>query len=115
MARVAVAASTAILDAARRVAAGEPVLSPSALQGLLAAGRHQAPAGAGAGGEDLTDDDRHLLALMGEGLDLATIASQLGTSAEDCRRQLERITTALGARSPLQTLLIAAREGLLAG
>ncbi|MGH8973546.1 MAG: response regulator [Acidimicrobiia bacterium] len=104
-----------ILDAARRVAAGEPVLSPSALQGLLAAGRHQGPAGVGAGGEDITDDDRQLLVLMAEGLNLTSISSRLGTTHEDLRQQLEGITAALGARSPLQTLLIAAREGLLAG
>jgi DNA-binding NarL/FixJ family response regulator len=99
-----------ILAAARRAAAGEPVVSPSALQGLLAAGRHQSPAGTEA--RQLTDDDRQLLTLLADGLDVAAIASRLGVAPETCRDQLGRITAALDARSSLQALLIAAREGL---
>jgi DNA-binding NarL/FixJ family response regulator len=102
---------TNILAAARRAAAGEPVVSPSALQGLLAAGRHQSPPAGAA--PALDDDDRRLLTLLADGLDVAAIATQLGVAAETCLEQLGRITAALDARSSLQALLIAAREGFV--
>ena len=101
-----------ILAGAHRAAAGEPVVSPSALQGLLAASRHQSPP-TGAATPALNDDDRQLLTLLAEGLDVAAIASRLGVAAETCREQLGRITAAFDARSSLQALLIAAREGFV--
>lgn len=100
-----------ILAGAHRAAAGEPVVSPSALQGLLAAGRHQSPPTGAA--PALDDDDRLLLTLLADGLDVAAIASRLGVATETCREQLGRITAALDARSSLQALLFAAREGFV--
>ena len=102
----------AILDAARRSTQGELAVAPSALQGLLAAGRRQAPAGSGLPGT-LAEDGRRVLALMAEGMDLDAVAAELGATPDDCREAVRRAAAAVGARSPLQALLIATREGLL--
>jgi DNA-binding NarL/FixJ family response regulator len=103
----------AILEGVRRTVAGEPVVSPSALQSLLAAARHRAPSETGP--PALSPADRELLALLAEGQGLAAVASRLGITPEECRARTGMVAAALGARSPLQALAIAAREGLLSG
>lgn len=103
----------AILDGVRRGVAGEPVVSPSALQGLLAAARQQGPPDTGRPAPELTPEERKLLHLLATGDDAAAIASRLGTTLEACRARISALAPALGARSALEALLVAARQGLL--
>jgi DNA-binding NarL/FixJ family response regulator len=102
----------AILDAVGRTTHGEPAVTASALQTLLASGRHLGAAGTGS--PPLADGDRRMLALLAEGRDIGAVAAQLGATPESCRDRLRRIGAETRARSPLQILLTAAREGLLA-
>lgn len=103
----------AILDAARRAAVGEPVISASALQGLLAAARQEGVPGSRSSNCELSSEEQQLLALLGEGRETAAVAAHLGITPEACRRRLGTATEALGARSPLDALATAARHGLI--
>lgn len=101
-----------ILDGARRAASGELVVAPSALQSLLAAARHDvAPPPPAA--RELSSGERQLLAGLAEGQKMAELAAGLGLTPEACRQQLKAAAEALGARSPLDALVTAARAGLL--
>lgn len=103
----------AILDAVRLVAVGEPVVSPSALQGLLAAARHEAAGAPPTANPELSSEDRDLLAILAEGHQTAAAAARLGITPEACRTRLATAAAALGTRSPLEAIVTAAREGLL--
>lgn len=102
-----------ILDAVRRVASGEPVVSPSALQALLAAARRGRAGGAPTGTRELTVDEQQLLAVLAEGRPPAAAADRLGITPEECRERLATAAAALTARSPLEAIVTAAQEGLL--
>ena len=103
----------AILDSVRRGVAGEPVVSPSALQGLLAAARHHPPPDKARPARELAPEERELLRLLVTSDDAATIASRLGTTVEACRARISALVEGLGARSTLEALVVAARQGLL--
>ncbi len=102
-----------ILDAVRRVASGEPVVSPSALQRLVAAARREGTGGAPTGHRELTSDEQQLLASLAEGHPPADAAAHLGLTPEACRARLAGAAAALGARSLLEAIVTAAREGFL--
>jgi len=102
-----------ILDGLRRAVAGEPVVAPSALQGLLAAARHQGPLETSRPGRELAPEERELLVLLAAGEDATAIASRQGTTLEACRARIATLAEGLGARSALEALVVAARRGLL--
>ncbi|MFG2592076.1 response regulator transcription factor [Streptomyces sp. NBC_01166] len=96
-------------DAVRRVAAGEMVFSQDVLGDVLGrlSGRTQ---GVGA---NLTPREREALALLGEGHTTAEISDQLGVALNTVRNHVQRVLEKLGARSQLEAVTIARREGLL--
>lgn len=96
-------------DAVRRVAAGEVVFSPDLLGDVLErlSGR---TAGVGA---NLTPREREALHLLGEGRTTAEISEQLGVALNTGRNHVQRVLEKLGARSQLEAVTIARREGLL--
>ncbi|MEU1212545.1 response regulator transcription factor [Streptomyces sp. NPDC005790] len=96
-------------DAVRRVAAGEMVFSQDLLGDVLERLTGRAP-GLGA---NLTPREREALHLLGEGHTTAEISDELGVALNTGRNHVQRILEKLGARSQLEAVTIARREGLL--
>ncbi len=61
----------------------------------------------------LTPREREVLALMGEGLDVRTIAATLRITEHTCRGYVKALMAKLGARTQLQAVVTAWRAGLL--
>ena len=106
-------APVALLDAIRVVAAGEALLSPSVTRTLIqrfttpqAIRRHPLL-------DDLTDREREIVALVGQGLTNDEIASKLVISPATARTHVGRAMTKLGARDRAQVVVIAYRSGLV--
>ncbi|MGW7201081.1 response regulator transcription factor [Streptomyces chryseus] len=96
-------------DAVRRVAAGEVVFSQDLLGDVLGrlSGRLPGP------GAKLTPREREALDLLGEGFTTAEISDRLGVALNTGRNHVQRVLEKLGARSQLEAVTIARREGLL--
>lgn len=94
-----------LVEAVRRVAAGEGVLDPRVTRRALEAvarGAEQAPANSPdpvAGQEQLTRREREVLAALREGLSNARIASRLGISVPTVKTHVSSILVKLGADS----------------
>jgi DNA-binding NarL/FixJ family response regulator len=101
-----------ILAAVRAVMAGDPAVDPTVLRSLLA----QAAADGrsdGASAEPLSPDDVAVLELLGQRIGTAGIAEKLGVSEREVTQKVEAAAGRLGARSPLEALVRAARFGML--
>ncbi len=104
-----------ILDATRRLAAGETLFTPEELVGLLRlAGRsreeeREARSSIGA----LTPREKEVLGALAEGLSNKQIAAKLHMSVDTERTHMMNILNKLGVHSRLQALLFAARHGLV--
>jgi len=61
----------------------------------------------------LTDRERQVLALMGEGMDPGAIAERLVLSLHTVRSHVKNIMMKLGAHSQLEAVVVATRSGLL--
>jgi DNA-binding NarL/FixJ family response regulator len=96
-------------DGVRRVAAGEVVYSRGLLGGVLdrLTGRTESV------GATLTPREREALELLGEGLGTAEISRRLGVALNTARNHVQRVLGKLGARSQLEAVTVARREGLL--
>lgn len=92
----------ALLDAIRRVAAGETYVSPE----VAALFEPAAPA---AEAEPLTGREREVLALVGEGLSSKEIAKRLGISDLTVRKHRENLCRKLGARNAAELVACAVR------
>jgi two-component system, NarL family, response regulator DesR len=68
---------------------------------------------AGAGDDPLTDRERQVLRLAGEGLSSAAIAQRLFLSRGTVRNYLSEAIGKLGARNRVEAARIARREGWL--
>lgn len=94
-----------LVEAVRRVAAGEGVLDPRVTRRALEAvarGAEQAPSNSPdpvAGQEQLTRREREVLAALREGLSNARIASRLGISVPTVKTHVSSILVKLGADS----------------
>lgn len=64
-------------------------------------------------GYGLTGRERQVLALLGEGHDAKTIARTLGVTWSTARTYIQNVLVKMGARSQLEAVVIAAREGIL--
>lgn len=112
-----------ILAAVRDARGGKMVIEGATLADLLAdlgpGGGHAADERARRAREadwaGLTDRERDVLALMGEGLDARTIAGRLTVSLHTARGHIKKILMKLGAHSQLEAVVIATRSGLLPG
>jgi DNA-binding NarL/FixJ family response regulator len=95
--------------AVRRVANGEVVFEPGLLPGVLERLTGRIPAT----GSALTGREQETLALLAEGAGPAEIGSRLGVAYNTARNHVQRVLDKLGARSQLEAVAIARREGLL--
>ena len=104
-----------ILDATRRLAAGETLLSPEELVELLrlAGQSREEEREARASIEQLTRREREVLRALARGLSNKQIAEQLHMSVDTERTHMMNILNKLGVHSRLQALLFAARYGLV--
>ncbi len=98
-----------VTSAVRAAAAGEAVISPEMLARLLPRLSRTGQAGR----ETLTEREREVLGLLSEGLTNAAIADRLVVSVHTVRNHVANLSAKLGARSKLEALSIAVREGLL--
>jgi DNA-binding NarL/FixJ family response regulator len=100
-----------IMDATKRLAAGETLISPEELAEML----HLAGASreARASIEQLTPRELQVLRALAEGLSNKEIAQRLHMSVDTERTHMMNILNKLGVHSRLQALLFAARHGLI--
>ncbi|POX49778.1 DNA-binding response regulator [Streptomyces sp. Ru71] len=108
-----------ILDAVRRVAAGDPVLSPAVTRQLM---RHAAGTGADtrrararARIAELAEREREVAVAVGRGLSNAEIAAELYMSVATVKAHVSRILARLGLNNRVQIALLAYDAGLLDG
>ncbi|MEU6097315.1 response regulator transcription factor [Streptomyces sp. NPDC047079] len=106
-----------ILDAVRRVAAGDPVLSPAVTRQLMA---HAVGAGTGTrrtGAREriaaLGDREREVAVAVGRGSSNAEIAAELFMSVAGVKTHVSRILAKLGLNNRVQIALLAYDAGLL--
>jgi two-component system nitrate/nitrite response regulator NarL len=104
-----------ILDATRRLAAGETLLSPQELMELLRlAGRsREVEREARMSIDQITPREREVLQKLAEGLSNKEIADGLHMSVDTERTHMMNILNKLGVHSRLQALLFAARHDLV--
>jgi DNA-binding NarL/FixJ family response regulator len=97
---------TAVLQ----VAAGEVAFGPSLLAGVLdrLTGRTRLT-----GGTPLTAREQETLVLLAAGASTEEVSERLGVTRNTVRNHVQRILDKLGARSKLEAVAIARREGLL--
>jgi len=107
----------ALVDAVRRVAAGDGVLAPEVTRRVLRELVRRAPA-AGTGTDhrpvpdDLTDREREVLAGLGRGLSNAELATELGITEPTAKTHVSRVLSKTGSRSRMQAAVLARRHGL---
>ena len=104
-----------ILDATRRLAAGETLFSPEELVELLrlAGQSREEEREARASIEQLTSREMEVLKALAKGLSNKEIAESLHMSVDTERTHMMNILNKLGVHSRLQALLFAARYGLI--
>ncbi len=105
----------ALIDAVRRVAAGDGVLAPEVTRRVLAAltaTRAPVPAPARSDVAQLTARERDVLAALGLGLSNADIASRLGITEATAKTHVSRVLAKLGCTSRVQAAIIAKESGL---
>ncbi len=105
-----------LLRAIRLAAAGESLLSPSVTRRVIDTlrdrpGRPRNRAHPGLA--DLTDREREVLALIGEGLNNEEIGRRLYVSPATARTHVSRAMTKLGARDRAQLVVVAYQSGLV--
>lgn len=98
-----------LVDAVRRVAAGEVVFDQKLLPGVLErlTGRVKVA------GATLTAREHETLLLLADGAGTDQISARLGVARNTARNHVQRVLDKLGARSKLEAVSIARREGLL--
>jgi DNA-binding NarL/FixJ family response regulator len=104
-----------IIDAARRLAAGEVLLSQGELRAMLrlASSRREQDLEAGEIIDRLTPREREVLQALAEGLSDAEIAGKLYVTAGTVRTHFANILAKLQTTSRLQALVLAARHGIV--
>jgi DNA-binding NarL/FixJ family response regulator len=94
-------------SAVRDVAAGGVVFDPELLPGVLERLTGRVP------GAELTVRERETLDLLAEGATTDEIGLRLGVSRNTTRNHVQRVLEKLGARSKLEAVAVARREGLI--
>ncbi|MGI5120645.1 response regulator transcription factor [Marinactinospora thermotolerans] len=104
-----------LLRAVRVAAAGESLLSPSVTRRVIAefAGGARTRGTPGPDLSALTEREREVLALVGEGLTNEEISRRLVVSPATARTHVSRAMVKLGARDRAQLVVIAYRAGLV--
>lgn len=98
-----------LVEAVLKVAAGEVVFDPRLLPGVLdrLMGRVRVA------GASLTAREQETLLLLADGAGTDQISTRLGVARNTARNHVQRVLDKLGARSKLEAVSIARREGLL--
>jgi DNA-binding NarL/FixJ family response regulator len=106
-----------LVDAVRRVAAGDGILAPEVTRRVLAsvtAPAAPAPAVADVPGLDLlTAREREVLVLLGEGRSNQQVAEALTVSETTAKTHVSRVLAKLGCRTRLEAAALAHRAGLV--
>lgn len=98
-----------VASAVRTVAAGEALLSAAAMARLLP----KLPKSSSGVGSRLTERQLDVLTLLARGATNSTVAAAFSCSADAARDEVEGILAALGARSRLEAVATAIREGVI--
>ncbi|NUU17230.1 response regulator transcription factor [Cellulomonas humilata] len=104
-----------LVDAVRRVAAGDGVLAPEVTRRLLAdlvAAQTPPPAPA-RGVDELTPRERDVLACLGAGMSNAEIGRALDVTEATTKTHVTRVLAKLGCTSRLQAALVAVEAGVV--
>ena len=104
-----------LLDAIKVIAAGEALLAPTVTRRLIenfvsTSGTDVRPTGEL---DLLTEREREVLALVGQGLSNSEIADRLVVSPATSKTHVSRVMTKLGARDRAQLVVIAYESGLV--
>jgi DNA-binding NarL/FixJ family response regulator len=104
-----------LLRAIRVVAAGEALLSPSVTRRVVAEFAHRTPRPARPHPRlgTLTDREREIVGLVGEGLSNDEIAERLVVGPATARTHVSRAMVKLGARDRAQLVVMAYESGLV--
>lgn len=104
-----------IIEAMRRLAAGDTLLTHREIKDLLriAVQYREEELKIRSAAERLTKREMEVLTALSEGMSNKEIASHMHISVETERSHMVNILTKLGARSRLQALVIAARYGIV--
>ncbi|VTR75947.1 response regulator [Cellulomonas hominis] len=108
-----------LVDAVRRVAAGDGILAPEVTRRVLASVTAPPPdpgpgsAAAPPGLEQLTAREREVLVLLGEGRSNAQVAAALTVSETTAKTHVSRVLAKLGCRTRLEAAAVAHRAGLV--
>ncbi|WP_154794048.1 response regulator [Occultella kanbiaonis] len=103
-----------LLAAIRAVADGDALLSPSVTRRLIGEFAQRSRAAAPTGRLDrLTDREREVVALVGEGLSNDEIASRLVLSPATAKTHVSRAMIKVGARDRAQLVVLAYETGLV--
>jgi DNA-binding NarL/FixJ family response regulator len=86
------------------VAEGESVFEPVALASLLEQPSYE---------QSLSEIERRLLVLTGNGIGIAAIGRQLAMSESTVKRRMRQLQDRLGAKTRVQAAVLAAKEGLI--
>jgi DNA-binding NarL/FixJ family response regulator len=102
-----------IINAIRRVAAGEPILSPSVTRRLIAQVTevHRSPARELL--SQLSDREREVVVAIGQGKSNAQIGTELYMSVATVKAHVSRLLTKLGLNNRVQVALLAHDAGLV--
>jgi DNA-binding NarL/FixJ family response regulator len=99
----------ALVDAVRRVAAGELVLSSAHLARLIPALAHRKSRT----GQDLTARERDVLRLLAQGRTTAFMAAALFIAPATVRNHIQSVISKLGAHTKLEAVTVAMRENIV--
>jgi DNA-binding NarL/FixJ family response regulator len=103
-----------LVVAVRTVAAGDALLSPSVTRRLIAEfDARPEPARAPAGLDELTDRERDVLLLLGQGASNAEIATRLFVAETTVKTHVAHILRKLGIRDRAQAVVLAYESGLV--
>jgi DNA-binding NarL/FixJ family response regulator len=103
-----------LLRAVRAVSAGDALLSPGVTRRLIAAfARNAKDPGPARNLDVLTDREREVVTLVGEGLSNDEIATRLYVSPATAKTHVNRAMTKLGARDRAQLVVAAYESGLV--
>jgi NarL family two-component system response regulator LiaR len=97
-----------LVNAVRRAVAGQPSLSPEAAQVLIQKVNEPATPG-----QDMTDREREILALMVEGLSNSEIAERLIVSQSTAKFHVSNILSKLGVASRTEAVALAVKHHLV--
>jgi DNA-binding NarL/FixJ family response regulator len=104
-----------IVEAVRRLRAGEALLSPNEIIEMLrmVSRKRQEEREAQAAIDKLTRREKEVLKALADGMDSKEIAQSLHITVETERTHMVNILTKLGVHSRLQALVFAARHGVV--